>query len=215
VAALFTAIKAQGAVPQVVSTRKGTIYSSNHKASKQQQPPTESKEETMDFSAIDANWSIFFSKSILFDATIVVGGAQSVQALSQYGETTGWLAETFKHYKAILCIGEAITLLQAANLDRLSNVQLASEKTAEQAVQSHGVVTVMNWSGTAPSKQGAGEESKVGAVIQAVTTVVTSAVSAATGAKPSEYMPNDASAQFFDAMKLHRDWTRDVAKVPA
>jgi catalase len=215
VAALYTAIKAQAAIPQVVSTRKGTIYSSNHKASKQAQPPTSSKEESVDFSAIDANWSIFTSKSVLFDSTIVVGGSQSVQTLSQFGETTGWLAETFKHHKAILGIGEAITLLQQANLDRLSNIDLATDKTAQNAVQSHGVVTVMNWSATAPPQQGAGEETKVGAVIQAVTTAVTSAVGAATGGKPSDYMPNDAAAQFFDAMKLHRDWTRDVTRIPA
>ena len=217
-AALYTAIKAQAAVPQVVSVRKGTIYSSAHPAGQSASPPTESKEEKMDFSAIDATWSIFTSKSVLFDATIILDGEQSISTLSQYGEATGWVAESFKHYKAILAIGAAVQLLQAANLDRLSKLELASEKTGNKAVYSHGVVTVHSWSATEPPKQGPSEESKestAGSIIQTVTTAVTSAIGAATGAKMSQYMPNDAAAQFFDAMKNHRDWTRDVAKVPA
>lgn len=213
-AGLVLAIKAQAAIPQVVSTRKGTIYSSRHSGSREQK--SESKEETMDSSAIDAPWSIFTSKSVLFDATIILGGEQSVDTLSQYGEAIGWVAETYKHYKAILAIGAGIKLLQAANLDRLTNTQLANEKNGNNAVVSHGVVTVHSWSATAPpSGQPEEEGSRTGGIIQAVATAVTSAVGAATGARPSEYMPNDAAAQFFDAMKLHRAWTRDVIKVPA
>ena len=214
-AGLYTAIKAQGAVPQVVSTRKGTIYSANHPSAKSASPPTESKEEATDFSSTDATWSIFFSKSVLFDATIILGGEQSVQTLSQYGEATGWVAESFKHYKAILAIGEGIQLLLAANLDRLSNVQLAGDKDGNKGVASHGVVTVQQWSATQPPKEGVAEEGKAGSLIQTAVTAVTSAIGAATGAKVSEYMPNDAAAQFFDAMKKHRAWTRDVTKVPA
>ena len=219
-AAVYTAIKTQGAVPQVVSIRKGTIYSSNHPNGQTPSPPVESKEEKMDFSAVDAVWSIFFSKSILFDATIILDGAQSIATLSQYGETTGWVAETYKHYKAILAIGAGIQLLQAANLDRLSKLELASEASGNNAVNSHGVVSVYSWSATAPPKDGGAgaqeeKETTVGSVIQTVTTAVTSAIGAATGAKMSHYMPNDAAAQFFDAMKNHRDWTRDVARVPA
>ena len=217
-AALYTAIKVQAAIPMLVSTRKGTIYAAGHKYAKDaSSAPPESKEESMDFSSTNATWSIFTSRSVLFDATIILDGPQSVATLSQYGEAIGWVAETFKHYKAILAIGSGIELLQAANLDRLSRgLDLASEKTANKAVQSHGVVTVMNWSATAPPKEGVQEESKAGSVLQSAVTAVSSAISAATGARLSEgYMPNDAAAQFFDSMKKHRDWTRDVAKVPA
>ena len=216
-AALYAAIKAQMAIPQVVSVRKGPIYSANH-ANAKNPHPVEGVDEALDCSVINATWSIFTSRSVLFDATIIVDGAQSVNTLSQYGETTGWVAETFKHYKAILAIGAGIQILQAANLDRLSKVEFASEKTGNKGVLSHGVVTVHSWSATAPppaNEESKAQESTAGSILQSVTTAVSSAIGAATGARMSDYMPNDAASQFFDSMKNHRDWTRDVTKAPA
>ena len=221
--ALTLAIKAQGAVPQVVSTRKGTIYSSSHKGSKDPSQPTESKEETMDSSAIDAPWSIFTSKSVLFDATIVVDGQQSVDTLSLYGEAGAWVAETFKHHKAILAFGAGITLLRSANLDRLANVKLAAADDAAEPVLSQGVVTQVGWSATQPPSGMQDEEkSSVGNVVSAIKQVAgavkemaTGATGGAPGSKGDEYMPNNATSLFIQAMKRHREWNREVQRVMA
>ena len=215
VAAIYAAVKAQSAVPMVVSVRKGTIYSSSFSGSRKA-----GSKATADFTAVDAPFSLFASKSVQFDSTVVVDGKDSIATLSQYGETTGWIAQMFKHYKAILAIGGGISLLQAANLDRLSDgLKLATEADGTNGVNSFGVVTVWKWNAAAVPSNGAQEESKTsGGVMGAVSAVVTAAsaaVGAATGVKVSEYMPNDAASLFFDGMKKHRDWTRDVARVPA
>ena len=216
--ALTLALKAQSCVAHVVSTRKGTIYSSSHKGSKDPSQPTESKEETMDCSAIDAPWSIFTSKSVLFDATIVVDGQQSVDTLSQYGESAAWVAETFKHHKAILAIGAGVTLLQLANLDRLANLKVATAADADNAVLDQGVVTVDGWKATDPpaeveEKASGGSGGVVGAVKQLAGAVKEMATGAPS--KGSEWMPNNATSLFIQAMKRHREWNRQVQKVAA
>ena len=217
-AVLTLAIKAQGAVAQVVSTRKGTIYSSSHKGSKDPSQPTESKQETMDSSAIDAPWSIFTSKSVLFDATIIVGGQQSVDTLSQYGEAGTWVAETFKHHKAILAIDAGITLLQLANIDRLANVKLATAADADSPVLSQGVVTVNGWSATKPPAGMDEEKSGSGSgVVGAVKQLAGAVKELATGApgKGGDWMPNNATSLFIQSMKRHREWNREVQRIMA
>ena len=215
--ALTLAIKAQGAVPQVVSTRKGTIYSSSHKGSKDPGQPTESKEETVDSSAIDAPWSIFASKSVLFDATVIVDGQQSVDTLSQYGEAGAWVAETFKHHKAILAFGAGITLLQQANLDRLANLKLATTDDGDKPVLSQGVITQHGWSATEPPADLEEHKSATGGVVSAIKQVAGAVKEMATGApgKADDWTPNTATAMFIQAMKRHREWNRDVQRVMA
>lgn len=216
--ALTLAIKAQGAVAQVVSTRKGTIYSSSHKGAKDPSQPTESKQETMDSSAIDAPWSIFTSKSVLFDATIIVDGQQSVDTLSQYGEAGAWVAETFKHHKAILALGAGITLLQAANLDRLANLKLATADNADTPVLSQGVVTQFGWTASEPPADVEEQRSSVGGVVSAIKQVAGAVKEMATGAPAapgSGWMPNNATSLFIQGMKRHREWDREVQRVMA
>ena len=215
-AALTLALKAQSAVAQVVSTRKGTIYSSSHKGAKG--VPAESKEETLDSSAIDAPWTLFSSKSVLFDATIIVDGQQSVDTLAEYGEAGAWVAETFKHHKAILAFGAGITLLQAANLDRLANLKLAGASDSDAPVLSQGVVTQVGWSATEAPAELEEQKSSVGAVVGAIKQVAGAVKEMATGAaqgKGAEYMPNNATAMFIQAMKRHREWDRNIQKVMA
>jgi len=218
-AVLTMAIKAQGAVPQVVSTRKGTIYSSSHKGSRDPTQPAESKEETMSSSAIDAPWSIFTSKSVLFDATVIVDGQQSIDTLSQYGEAGAWVAETFKHHKAILAIGAGITLLQAANLDRLANVKLATEADGGEPVLSQGVITVTGWTASNPPAdvQEKSSGGSAGGVVGAVRQLAGAVKEMATGApsKVGDWMPNNATSLFIQSMKRHREWNRNVARVMA
>ncbi len=54
--------------------------------------------------------------SIAFDAVIVPGGAQSVQAMAKNGVAKHYLLEAYKHLKPIAVLGEARQLLTALNL---------------------------------------------------------------------------------------------------
>jgi len=129
------------------------------------------------------------------------------------------VGETFKHCKAILAIGAGVQLLHHAAIDRFSPIQIAGDKNGADVVVSHGVISVYQWSATAPPSGGADEQKEgsgmLSTMASTVTSAVTSAIGAATGANMSEYLPNDAVSQFIDAMKKHRDWTRDVARFPA
>jgi catalase len=51
--------------------------------------------------------------SVLYDAVLVPGGAESVRTLSGDGKAVHFVAEAYKHYKAIGALGEGSELLSA------------------------------------------------------------------------------------------------------
>jgi catalase len=75
--------------------------------------------------------------SVLFDAVLVAGGRQSVEALRGNGTAMRYVAEAYKHYKPVGAIGEGVELLREAPLNgaRLSDNGLVDEA---------GVVTLAN-----------------------------------------------------------------------
>jgi len=105
-------------------------------------------------------------------------------------------------------------------------VKLAGQSDGETPVVSQGVVTAYNWGKAADlPKQGGGASvtQKAGGIISAVT----HAISAATGSSSAQtpggdsdtptgapYIPGPSAAMFFDAMRKHREWNRDVSKIP-
>jgi len=206
-AAIHTCLSGLGAVGQVVSTRVGAVFSAGAKRTTQESAQLN---EPMDFSSVNAAWSIFNSRSVLFDGTIIIDGAESVEALSQYGETLAWISETFKHHKAILAIGSGIKLLEYANLPLLAKLKVATDADKEP-VLSQGVVTLTNW--TAKDLPASATE-KPTSSLKAAASAAVGAVASAVGAPASPYMPNNGVHMFIDACMKHREWDRNVARIP-
>ncbi|MGH3391815.1 MAG: catalase [Actinomadura sp.] len=74
--------------------------------------------------------------SVLYDAVVVPGGKESVSALTADGDAVHFVAEAFKHGKAIGALGAGIGLLEAA---RIRGVRLANAHESEAA--DLGVIT--------------------------------------------------------------------------
>jgi catalase len=87
---------------------------------------------------VQADMSLLTTGSVLFDAVFVPGGRGSVEQLKQDGDALHFLAEAFKHCKAIGATGEGIELLAAA---WLPGVTLAAQGVAGPPASDRGVVT--------------------------------------------------------------------------
>ncbi|MGI8335696.1 catalase [Actinomadura scrupuli] len=74
--------------------------------------------------------------SVLYDAVVVPGGEQSVQALASDGDAVHFLAEAYKHGKAVGALGAGISLLEQA---RITSVRTAG--SGDDPVSDQGVVT--------------------------------------------------------------------------
>jgi catalase len=101
VQAVKAALKQRGATALVVAKALGSIKG----ASGQPLP--------VDKSAITTS-------SIMYDAVFIPGGQASVQQLMQQGDARHFVAEAFKHGKAIGAIGEGVELLRHAGIPSLS-----------------------------------------------------------------------------------------------
>jgi len=113
---------------------------------------------------------------------------------------------------------------RVASLALLSSVKLAGDTDGENPVLSQGVVTVHHWGKNAPPPEQKPSSAKGGGgIIAAVSHAIgaTSAAASSTGggdadsATGAPYIPGPAAALFFEAMRKHREWNRDVSKVPA
>ncbi|RCG31111.1 catalase [Sphaerisporangium album] len=71
--------------------------------------------------------------SVLFDAVVVPGGAQSVRALAEDGDAVHFVAEAYKHGKPVGAIGEGADLLDLARVapDPTRGVIVTSESDIE------------------------------------------------------------------------------------
>ncbi|TYL38714.1 catalase HPII [Natronococcus pandeyae] len=74
--------------------------------------------------------------SVAFDAIVVPGGEQSVDAMRQQGDPKQFVAEAFKHYKPIAALGDGIELFEDVELP---DVDLAGD--GDDLVSDQGVVT--------------------------------------------------------------------------
>lgn len=123
------ALMQQGAQVKVISRILGTI-----KGTSGQQVPVDKSAITTD--------------AIMFDAVFVPDGAESVAQLLKQGAARQFIAEAFKHGKAIGALGEGIQLLYNSNIPGLvmdgktsSKTGASTSKTTATAVSSNGVVT--------------------------------------------------------------------------
>ncbi len=86
----------------------------------------------------EADKSLPTVASVMYDAVLVPGGSASVQALVQQGDALHFVAEAYKHGKAIGALGEGAELLRQAGLP----AAVVSDPRADGAISDvEGVVT--------------------------------------------------------------------------
>jgi catalase len=93
------ALEADGAKVEIVAPALGTVA-------------------TSDGTALEATKSLLTVKSVLFDAVLVPGGAESVEALVANPDARDFVDEAYKHFKAIGALGEGDDLLRSAGIDQ-------------------------------------------------------------------------------------------------
>ena len=101
-AALQTALTAQGAVVHFVGLRVGNFTTADG------------------VGVIEANKSLENSPSVLFDAVVLPDGADAVQALAKDGHTVEFLKDAFRHCKTIWALGVSDVLLDQAGVLELT-----------------------------------------------------------------------------------------------
>jgi catalase len=115
IAAVGEALAGAGAICEVLGPRDGTLQAANG-------------------GRIEVTRALPTVSSVLYDAVVVPGGERAVQALSGDGDAVHFVAEAFKHGKAVGALGAGANLLQAA---RLAGVRPNGDATGAD----HGVVT--------------------------------------------------------------------------
>ncbi len=205
---IVDALRTRSALHVVVSTRKGFIYSSlippEHRGVEQEAP----RRTDPDSEVVEAQFTVHTCRSVHFDAVVILGGHDSMAALSELGETVGFVTEAFKHHKAILAADDGVQLLRHAHLCTLVNLQVVSSKGNTTMHVDQGVVTVC--AGNPGSRDDAGEEDRgeVGGVTPAVSYVNESAMNNASAAAF-----DTAVTSFLNVLAQHRCWNRQVDRV--
>lgn len=106
---LQAALKAAGAMAEIVGPHLGTLTGNNGSGD------------------VEATKTFTNSGSVLFDAVYVPGGAKSIEALRKLGDARRFVDEAFKHGKAIGAVGEGVELVMAAELGQLVGQQGAPD----------------------------------------------------------------------------------------
>jgi catalase len=86
-----------GALPEILAPRDGTVRAA-------------------DGAAVQVTRPLSTVHSVLYDAVVVPGGAESVRTLSADGKAVHFVTEAYKHYKAIGALGEGSELLLTARV---------------------------------------------------------------------------------------------------
>ena len=118
-AAVRKALEADGAKVEIVAPALGTVA-------------------TSDGTSLEATKSLLTVKSVLFDAVLVPGGAESVETLVANPDARDFVDEAYKHFKPIGALGEGVELLRAAG-NRRGDAGLA--RTAQRQGRAVGSVS--------------------------------------------------------------------------
>jgi catalase len=97
-AAVRKALEADGAKVEIIAPALGTVA-------------------TSDGTPLEATKSLLTVKSVLFDAVLVPGGAESVETLAADPDARDFVDEAYKHFKPIGALGDGVELLRAAGID--------------------------------------------------------------------------------------------------
>ena len=90
-------LTAAGAVCEVLGPRGGTLSDSGG-------------------GAVEVDRALTTVGSVLYDAVLVPGGERSVRTLAADGTAVNFVAEAFKHHKAVGALGDGLDLLEAARV---------------------------------------------------------------------------------------------------
>ena len=96
--AVRKALEADGAKVEIIAPALGTVA-------------------TSDGTSLEATKSLLTVKSVLFDAVLVPGGAESVETLAADPDARDFVDEAYKHFKPIGALGDGVELLRAAGID--------------------------------------------------------------------------------------------------
>ena len=143
------------------------------------------------------DFTVSATRSVLFDAVFVPGGAQAVQALTEAAEFVLLVAEAFKHLKTVGAANEGVELLRRA---ALPGVTIAAAGDSSPFVESFGVVSAGNFGSAVPG----GVVGKVAGGVLGGLEGVVSKVLADPNAKPTGFI--DA---FVKNIAKHRCWERE------
>ncbi|GAA1660030.1 catalase [Glycomyces endophyticus] len=124
VTSLVADLRRRGAVPEVVGLVDGTVRSA-------------------DGEDVAVDRALPTMASVLYDAVAVPGGADSVAALSRDGRALHFVAEAYKHGKALAAFGTGAEMLETARID-------AEIAQGTEPVEDHGVVTTAADGGQLP-----------------------------------------------------------------
>jgi catalase len=97
VAAVWQGLREVGARPEVLAPRDGAVTAA-------------------DGATVTVTRALPTTGSVLYDAVLIPGGAESVRTLARDGDTVHFVTEAYKHGKAIGAIGEGSELLDAARV---------------------------------------------------------------------------------------------------
>jgi catalase len=109
---VMEALQAEGAICEVLAPHEGALDG-----------------------GLNADRGLLTMASVLYDAVLVAGGRASVDALCSNGAALRYIAEAYKHGKAVGAIDHGVDLLRASPL----NGALLSD---DSLVDEHGVVTL-------------------------------------------------------------------------
>jgi catalase len=113
VAGLVRALTADGAVPQIIGPRGGTLKGAGG-------------------GGVDVDWSLLTVGSVLFDAVFVPGGQKSSDALAADGAAVLFVREAYKHCKAVGGGGTGVAMLKASGItDAITTVPAFLKATAQ------------------------------------------------------------------------------------
>lgn len=108
----------------------------DHSATAEVLASHEGSVRTFTGSQIHVDRALSTISSVLYDAVVIPGGADSVSGISSDGRAAHFVLETFKHAKPIGATGEGVRLLERLELGQL---RLANE--GDDVVTDHGVIT--------------------------------------------------------------------------
>jgi catalase len=98
----FQRLRETGAWPELLAPHDGTVTAA-------------------DGTEVEVTRALPTTASVLYDAVLVPGGAESVRTLAADGKAVYFVAEAYKHWKAIGAIGDGSALLDAARVDASEN----------------------------------------------------------------------------------------------
>ena len=115
VSQLVDGLRQQGAIPELLAPADGTV-------------------STAEGGKLPVDRALSTMASVLYDAVVVPSGPDCVQTLSEDGYALHFVAEAFKHGKALAALGAGVPLLERAGVRGISVADEDGKVVADQGV---------------------------------------------------------------------------------